>query len=110
MDFSTLKFKERDDLEEVVSSYYENHPFDIEQQRDMRLRAHFKDRYDARKNIIDWDFSFYVKKLCPEINNREYMAWRMQGTAFETRLANNSVPNRTFSSYVPGTSVSNCVY
>lgn len=77
MNFSTLKFKERDDLEEVISSYYENHPFDIEQQRDMRLRAHFKDRYDARKNIIDWDFSFYVKKLCPEINNREYMAWRM---------------------------------
>ena len=31
VDFSTLKFKERDDLEDVVSSYYENHPFDIEQ-------------------------------------------------------------------------------
>ena len=106
MNFSTLKFKERDELEDVVSSYYENHPFDIEKLRDDRLRSHFRERYDARKNVIDWDFSFYVKKLAAEINNREYMQWRMQGIAYETRLASNTMPNRTFSSYVPGRSVS----
>lgn len=107
MNFNTLKFKERDELEDVISSYYEKHPFDIEKLRDDRLRGHFKERYDARKNIADWDYSFYVKKVAPHINVREYLAWRLQGTAYETRLASQNMPNRTYSSYVPGTSVSN---
>ena len=63
VNFNTLKFKERDELEDVISSYYETHPFDIEKLRDDRLRAHFRERYDARKNVIDWDYSFYVQKL-----------------------------------------------
>ena len=77
MNFNTLKYKERDELEGVISSYYENHSYDIEKLRDDRLRGHFKERYDARRNLVDWDFSFYVKKVAPEINNREYLAWRL---------------------------------
>lgn len=67
-----LKFKERDALEDVISSWHSAHPFDIEQYRDTRMRAHYKERYDVRKNMVDWDYSFYVKKLCPHINQREY--------------------------------------
>ena len=63
-----LKFKERDALEDVISSWNSAHPYDIEQYRDTRMRAHYKERYDVRKNMIDWDFSFYIKKLCPHIN------------------------------------------
>ena len=73
VNFNTLKFKERDELEDVISSYYENHPFDIEKLRDDRMRGHFRDRYDCRKNVCDWDYSFYVKKIAPEINIREYL-------------------------------------
>jgi len=29
-----LRFKERDELEDVISSYYNTHPFDIEKQFD----------------------------------------------------------------------------
>jgi dynein assembly factor 3, axonemal len=104
--FDQLKFKDRDEIEDIFSSWYSNHPFDVEKLRDDRLRGHFKDRYDARKNICDWDFSMYMKKLAPMMNNREYIGWRMTGTAFETRLASNNVPNRTFGSYVPGRDVS----
>ncbi len=104
--FDQMKFKERDSLEEVISSYYSSHAFDIESYRDTRLRAHYKERYDVRKNMIDWDFSFYMKKIGPSINTREYSGWRMNGLAFETRLASNNVPNRTFGSFVAGETVS----
>jgi dynein assembly factor 3 len=32
--FECLKFKERDDLEDIFSSYLKAHPFDIEKLRD----------------------------------------------------------------------------
>jgi len=54
--FDCLRFKERDDMEDVISSYIDVHNFDIEKARDTRLRALFKERYDFRKNLTDWDF------------------------------------------------------
>ena len=56
--------------------------------------------------MVDWDFGMYLEKLCPLVNKREYIGWRLNGVAFETRLAKNTVPNRTYSSYVPGRDVS----
>lgn len=106
VNFDHLKFKDRDGIEEVISSYYSSHNYDIEKYRDTRLRAHHKERYDNRKNMVDWDYSFYVAKLCKHINSKEYHAWRHNGLAFETRLASNNVPNRTFGSFVPGEAVS----
>jgi dynein assembly factor 3 len=85
-----MKFRDRDDLEEIFSSYLKNHVFDIEKLRDHRLRGHFKDRYDFRRNLVDWD----------------YRDWRLTGIAFETRLATGTVPNRTLGSYIEGKSVS----
>lgn len=100
--FDSLRFKERDELEDVISSYYNTHPFDIEKQFDQRIRYHLKDRYDHRMNLFDWDFSMYLKELCPYINPREYKTWRSTGLAFEYRLTENKIPNRTFASYIPG--------
>jgi dynein assembly factor 3, axonemal len=104
--FDNLKFKERDELEDVISSYYNVHPFDIEKMRDTRLRAFFGDRYDHRRNLIDWDYGFEIKPLCPFMHTEDYKTWRMTGLAFEIRLASNTVPNRTMGSYVPGNDVS----
>jgi len=101
-----LKFKERDALEDVISSYYNVHPFDIEKARDNRLRHHFGERYDHRKNLIDWDLSFHVKELVPNISGQDYKDWRMNGLAFELRLTSNTIPNRTMGSFVPGKHVS----
>ena len=58
IDFDTLKFKDRDEIENIVSSYLQVHKFDIEQLRDQRLRGHFKERYDHRRNMVDWDYNF----------------------------------------------------
>ena len=106
INFESLKFKERDQLEEVISSYYNVHPFDIEKFRDDRLRHLFADRYDCRKNLVDWDYNFEVKGLIPLINMQEYKDWRLRGLAWELRLASNTIPNRTMGSYVPGSDVS----
>jgi hypothetical protein len=57
-------------------------------------------------NLFDWDFSMYLKELCPYINPREYKTWRSTGLAFEYRLTENKIPNRTFASYIPGYNVS----
>lgn len=104
-----MKFKDRDDLEEIFSSYLKNHIYDIEKLRDHRLRGHFKDRYDFRRNLVDWDYSFSIKEYAKYINLREYRDWRLTGIAFETRLATGTVPNRTLGSYVEGKSVSFCL-
>ena len=103
----SLKFKERDELEDVISSYYNTHPFDIEKQHQQRVRYHLKERYDFRLNMFDWDYNMYVKTLAPYIHPREYKIWRNTGLAFEWRLTENKIPNRTFSSYIPGYHVSN---
>jgi dynein assembly factor 3 len=82
------------------------HPFDIEKMRDDRLRHFFKERYDWRRNLVDWDYSFEIKPLCPLMHQQDYKDWRVTGLAYELRLATQSVPNRTMGSYVPGSDVS----
>ena len=107
INFETLKYKERDEIEDIFSSFLQCHPFDIEKLRDNRLRGLFQDRYDHRRNLVDWDFNFYIKKFAPAVNLQEYRQWRLNGIAFETRLATGSIPNRTYASFVPGKTVSN---
>jgi hypothetical protein len=37
---------------------------------------YYKERYDARSNLVDWDFSMKLHEKAPIINNREYLRWR----------------------------------
>ena len=106
INFETLKFKDRDDIEDIFSSYHNKHPFDVEKLRDTRIRAHYKDRYDHRRNLVDWDYQFGIKDFTKTVNQQEYRAWRLNGIAFETRLATGTIPNRTMGSYVDGKTVS----
>lgn len=102
INFETIKFKDRDEIEEIVSSWLACHPFDIEQLRDQRLRAHFGTRYDFRRNLVDWDYNFGIKDFAKNVNQLEYRQFRLTGVAFETRLANGTIPNRTLGSFVEG--------
>lgn len=56
LNFGHLSWWERDKMVLIFSSYLKNHPFDMEKLRDQRMRHHFADRYDFRRNAIDWDF------------------------------------------------------
>ncbi|CAI2366251.1 unnamed protein product [Moneuplotes crassus] len=102
IDFDSLKFKERDEIEDIVNCWRLSVPFDIESLRDQRLRAYFKTRYDHRKNLIDWDYNFHIKKFTKFVDKDKYLKFRMTGVAFETRLADSKVSNRSMSSYVEG--------
>lgn len=66
------------------------------------MRAHYKERYDFRRNAVDWDYTFYLIKFAKTVHKYEYYQWRLQGNAFDIRLAAQKTPNRTFSSYVEG--------
>ena len=85
--FESLKFKERDELEDIFSSYLKCHAYDVEKLRDQRIRAHLKERYDSKRNLVDWDFSFGLKDFAVAPNQNEYRLWRLNGIAFHTRLA-----------------------
>ena len=71
----------------MFSSYLKAHPYDIEKLRDHRIRGHLKERYDHRRNLVDWDFQFGLKDFAVAVNQQEYRAWRLNGIAFHTRLA-----------------------
>lgn len=107
VEWDTLKFKDRDEIEDVFSSWLKCHVFDIEKMRDQRMRGFYKERYDFRKNLVDWDYSMGIKDFAKHMNMREYKDWRLQGIAFETRLAVGNIPNRTLNSFIEGKSVSN---
>lgn len=66
--FESLKFKERDELEDIFSSYLQCHSYDIEKLRDHRLRGHLKERYDHRRNLVDWDYNMGLKDFAVAIN------------------------------------------
>lgn len=56
VDLSELRFKDRDAIESVLQFYIRQGQFHIENLRDHRLRHYFGERYDARLNLIDWDY------------------------------------------------------
>ena len=51
------------------------------------MRGLFKERYDYRKNLVDWDYSMGIKDFAKHMTPREYKEWRLNGIGFETRLA-----------------------
>jgi len=61
VNLDNLRFKDRDEMEEILVSYQKKVPFDVEKLRDQRLRHHFAERYDFRRNAIDWDYQFAVR-------------------------------------------------
>lgn len=56
IELDDLKFKERDELEDIFNSWSSKVDLDIEKLRDQRCRAHYKDRFDYRVNLVDWDY------------------------------------------------------
>lgn len=104
--FEHLKFIDRDELENIFSSYLSAHAFDMGKLRDYRLRGFLKERYEHRRNVCDWDYSFGIKDFSTTIHSLEYRSWRLTGVGYITRLANGTIPNRTLGSYVNGKEVS----
>ncbi|EGR31068.1 hypothetical protein IMG5_117930 [Ichthyophthirius multifiliis] len=101
-DFSEIKYKEIDDLTNILNLWHSKIPFEMEKHRDQRLRYHYKERYDFRTNLIDWDYQMGLKEQASIIHFIHYRDWRQTGVAYESGFSSYIIPNRTLSSYLPG--------
>ena len=70
IDFSHLKYEERDRVEGCVNMWHSKYAFDIEANRDQRLRHHFKERYDHGRNLCDWDYQYGIRGFTKVIEVR----------------------------------------
>ncbi|KAJ1628509.1 hypothetical protein T492DRAFT_1017924 [Pavlovales sp. CCMP2436] len=102
IDLSSLKMKERDALEDVLATWAEGVQFEVEKLRDERLRGFYKDRYDVRRNVLDWDYSMGLVETAPGIHRIHFREWRLSGQAYEVRDAAYNTPNRSLASAAAG--------
>ncbi|XP_013908754.1 PREDICTED: dynein assembly factor 3, axonemal isoform X1 [Thamnophis sirtalis] len=101
LDFSALKFRERDQLEAIFQFWRNPDPqaFQIKQLWDLRLRQYLGTRYDSRRGVCDWDLTMKLHEHgATTINFHEFFHWRNTGMAFEMREAVYDVPNKTLAS------------
>ncbi|KAI8842087.1 hypothetical protein BC829DRAFT_401853 [Chytridium lagenaria] len=98
-DFAFNRFRDLDDLEEVARFISgKNSKLDIQAMWDSRLRYHFGTRYDAREDVIDWDFHMVLSKEPHHIFKQEYLRWRLTGQSLDFNEAIGLVPNKTWAS------------
>jgi dynein assembly factor 3 len=102
VDFSGLKFQARDELTDVFKGWKKNVQFDAEALRDQRLRGYYRERYDHRVNLCDWDWNACIRKVAPLVHWQQYKEFCLSGVSFETRLGSYKSPNRTLASYIDG--------
>jgi Domain of unknown function (DUF4471) len=101
-DFKNFSFKDKDKMVDIFRRWYSTVPFDMEKYRDDRLRYMYRERYDYRKNLYDWNYIWGIKPVAGIIHPREYKDWRHSGVGFEIRTNTYVAPNRTMSSFVDG--------
>eukprot|EP00616_Rhizochromulina_sp_CCMP1243_P003178 CAMPEP_0118981558 /NCGR_PEP_ID=MMETSP1173-20130426/30806_1 /TAXON_ID=1034831 /ORGANISM="Rhizochromulina marina cf, Strain CCMP1243" /LENGTH=481 /DNA_ID=CAMNT_0006931987 /DNA_START=24 /DNA_END=1469 /DNA_ORIENTATION=- len=102
VDLSRLKYRERDSLVNIFHSWRSTSTFDVDGLRDHRLRALFGQRYDSRKNVVDWDYQSRIRPKAGVIHSKLYRDWRLNGHAFEFGDQHYVEPNRTLGSYAEG--------
>ncbi|KAM9299404.1 dynein axonemal assembly factor 3 [Gastrophryne carolinensis] len=103
LDMSSLKFKERDELECIFKFWRSPDPklFPIERYWDVKNRQALGRRYDARKGAYDWDLTMKLHdRGAAVINAIEYNRWREKGVAFQIREGTYDVPNKTLASHM----------
>lgn len=102
LDVDELKMRDRDALEAVFGTWFVGVDFDAARLRDERLRAYYRDRYDVRRNLLDWDYSMNLAKKASIVHRTHFRDWRLTGLAFELRDAAYDTPNRTLASSALG--------
>lgn len=99
INLSHLKYKDRDILQDVFRGWFKGVDFDIEALREQRCRGFYRERYDYRKNLMDMNYTTYIRNSAGIISWFHYKEFCHTGVAFESRLASYNFPNRTLASY-----------
>eukprot|EP00667_Euglena_gracilis_P010066 EG_transcript_10247 len=96
VDCGQMKSRERDWIEEQVGWWKSDKvSFDIDKAWDNRMRADLADRYDSRRNMIDWDYHMGLGDLSPLVKFPEYRAFRTDAIAFDKDLIDPSKDGRS---------------
>ncbi|XP_040181703.1 dynein assembly factor 3, axonemal [Rana temporaria] len=101
LDMSSIKFKERDELEYIFKFWQSPEPklFPIERYWDVKNRQYLGRRYDSRRGAYDWDLNMKLHDHgAVMISAIDYNRWRENGVAFTIREGNYDVPNKTLAS------------
>eukprot|EP00055_Hartaetosiga_balthica_P006989 m.23428 g.23428 ORF g.23428 m.23428 type:complete len:464 (-) comp5542_c0_seq2:659-2050(-) len=95
-----LKYKHRDELEAICKFWRleDQSAFPITELWDARMRYQYKERYDVRENMFDWDHSMNLVEKAPFVQGRHYKRWRETGIAFELLDAEYDEPNSSLAS------------
>ena len=107
-DVSELKYQEKDELLRVFKSWRKTKALNAQGLWDYRVRKFYGDRYDFRKNLVDWDYHMrlsgkeenVIKSDVSIIHFLHFRKWRMSGMAYEFRDRKYNVPNRTLMSTI----------
>lgn len=102
IDLSLLKMRDRDALHDVLRTWGEDVPAEMVKWRDERLRGLYKDRYDMRRNVLDWDYTMNLVPLASIVHKIHFREWRQTGIAFELRDSAYVAPNRSLVSMCAG--------
>lgn len=97
-DISRLRNVERNMIVNIFKFWSSQSEFDIGKHWNARMRSWYGDKFDHRKNLVNWDYVSRLKPVAPIINSDQYKRWREFGNAFEIRDCTYSYPNRTLSS------------
>lgn len=92
----TVKYKERDYLENLLKFWCGKDEFNIADAWDRRLRKYLGVRYDSKMGAFDWDLNMRLHNVgANQICNQEYKTFRLNGTAFSWLESEVSKPNRS---------------
>ena len=86
----------------MTRTWSEDVEFDVVRLRDERLRRFYGNRYDVRKNVLEWDYTMELLEIASIVHKIHFRDWRMTGIAFEVRDSSYNTPNRTMSSMAYG--------
>ena len=105
LDFSLLKYKERDFLEGIfkfwrLKTSKDQEHFPASKCWEIRLRNYYGTRFDVRANAYDWDFAMKLSERnnVSIIHKKLFSQWRETGIAFELRDSSYDSPNKTLAS------------
>ncbi|GMH41552.1 hypothetical protein BSKO_09462 [Bryopsis sp. KO-2023] len=117
-DLSQLNYKERDALVEVFRGYRSDGKYSLEKGWESRLRNFYGDRFDFKKNMIDWDYHMRLcrRGCCGQANEGgkndgsivhfyHFREWRSSGVAYEFRDCVYKRPNRSLLTTTIGKSI-----
>lgn len=102
LDFSLLRYREKDSMEESFKCYSRLNDFHADSLFDHRVRGHLTDRYDSKRALFDWDWHYSLAKTASIVHVQMYKDWREKGIAFEFGDQSYTEPNRSLMSYLEG--------